>query len=322
MNPAPNSTPTPLPATGRAMVALWRHCLVPLFGLRGMGAPPGRVVERRYGDRRDEVMDVYAPNSSAPALSPVVFIHGGGWISGSKGRFYHRPLLGLAAAGHQVFSLNYPLAPESPFPGPLRSLLQALVALRREHGAARVHLAGDSAGGNLATMLGLLLESPELLHAVNGTPSLDGPLPQVVSVASIYGVMDRTSLVEDGFPSARLFLESYAGKSALPERTPPVPITPMDIPSLVSRTPTFIGAGTKDKLGRSSRIYADHLGAHGAAVTYKTYLGADHGFYCFAGAQGDALRADVLHFFSECETPPAGTPERNVFSHAMSGDER
>ncbi|MEN9577474.1 MAG: hypothetical protein RJA70_483 [Pseudomonadota bacterium] len=306
-----SSTPTPLRASDRVMVALWRHGLVPFFGLRGMSAPPGRVVERRYGDRRDEVMDLYTPSSSAPARSPVVFIHGGGWISGSKGRFYHRPLLGLAAAGHQVFSLNYPLAPESPFPGPLRSLLKALAALRREHGAARVHLAGDSAGGNLATMLGLMLESPELLRAVNGTPSRDGSLPQLLSVASIYGVMDRTSLVEDGFPSARLFLESYAGESALPERTPPLPITPMDIPSLVPRAPTFIGAGTQDKLGRSSRIYADHLGAHGAAVTYKTYPGADHGFYCFAEAQGDALRADVIQFFSDVEA-----------AHTMSGDER
>lgn len=283
------------------MVALWRYGLVPLFGMRGMNAPAGRVSERRYGDRSDELMDVYAPSPDAPTRSPVVFIHGGGWISGSKGRFYHRPLLGLADAGHPVFSLNYPLAPESPFPGPLLSLLKALELLRLEHGATHVHLAGDSAGGNLATMLGLLLENPELLNAVSGTLSHNRSLPELLSVASIYGVMDRTSLVEDGFPSARLFLKSYGGASALPDQTPPVPITPMDIPALISKAPTFIGAGTKDKLGRSSRIYAEHLTAHGAAVTYKTYEGADHGFYCFPGAEGDLLRADVIGFFSEVE---------------------
>ncbi len=302
-NPQPS---TQLDLMERLGVSVWRHGLVPMFGiLNGRSAPSGRIRELRYGEQAAEVMDFIAASSVTPARSPVVFIHGGGWVSGSKGRFYHRPLLGLADAGHPVYSLNYPLAPESPHPGPLRSLLRALVLLRHKHGAERVHLAGDSAGGNLAAMLGLLLESPELLHTVNGSGALGGPLPQALSVASIYGVMDRTSLVEDGFPSARLFLKAYAGESALPGRTPPIPVTPMDIPSLVPKAPTFIGAGTKDKLRRSSRIYAEHLGAHGAAVTYKTYEGADHGFYCFAEPQGDALRADVITFFSDVEA--AGT---------------
>lgn len=75
----------------------------------------------------------------------------------------------------------------------------------------------------------------------------------------------------------------------------------MDIPSFVSRAPTFIGAGTEDKLGRSSHIDADHLGTHGAAVMYKTYQGVDHGFYCIPGPDGDAVRADVIQFFSDAE---------------------
>jgi acetyl esterase/lipase len=305
----PNRQPsTHLDLVERFGVGVWRHALVPMFGiLRGGSAPEGRVRELRYDAHADAVMDLYAA-SATPARSPVVFIHGGGWISGSKGRFYHRPLLGLADAGHPVYSVNYPLAPESPHPGPLRSLLGALAVLRREHGVERVHLAGDSAGGNLATMLGFVLESSELMRKVNGSPSFDGPLPQVLSVASLYGVLDRTSWLEDGFPSARLFLKSYAGAGALePGCTPEVPITPMDIPSLITKTPTFIGVGTKDKLARSSRIYAEHLGAQGAPVTYKTYDGADHGFYCFAEPQGDALRADVCRFFGDVDANPGRT---------------
>ena len=158
------SLPAALAPLERLGVGVWRHGLVPMFSvINGIAAPRDRVRESRYGEQRDETMDVIAPKMGVPPRSPVVFVHGGGWISGSKGRFYHRPLLGLADAGHPVFSLNYPLAPESPHPGPLRSLLSALALLRRERDLAGVHLIGDSAGGNLAAMLGLALANPNLL---------------------------------------------------------------------------------------------------------------------------------------------------------------
>ncbi len=302
MNTVSKPIPTSLSAGDRALVAIWRHGLLPLFaGLRGMAAPAGRVSEKRYGSLPDETMDVISPPSNVTERLPVVFVHGGGWIGGSKGRFYHRPLLGLADAGHVVFSLNYPLAPEMPHPYGLRSLLGALAALHRDGRVSNgIHLVGDSAGGNLATMLGLMLANNEILRVVDDVPR--GPLPRVVSVASIYGVLDRTSWLSDGFPSARLFLKSYAGEAALDAaQTPPIPVTPMDVPDVENIPPTFIGIGSKDKLARTSQIYSDHLRGRGARVTYKTYEGADHGFYCFAEPQGDALRADVIQFLADVE---------------------
>ena len=295
------SQPTPLSFGDRAMVAIWRRGVIPLFGvIRGMSPPPGRVVERRYGDLPDETMDVIEPLSASTKRLPVVFFHGGGWLGGSKGAFYTRPMLALADAGHRVFSLNYPLAPEYPHPQAILSILRALAKLYREENIRALHLVGDSAGGNLAAMVALIVANPEL-HRKFVTESAD-VLPTVCSAVSLYGVLDRTSWIKDGFPSARLFIQAYAGASALdPAYSPVLPITPMDVPNIEIVPPMFIGVGSKDLLARSSPIYAEHLASRGAKVTYKVYEGADHAIYCFEGAQSDELRRDVGAFLAANE---------------------
>ena len=122
-------------------------------------------------------------------------------------------------------------------------------------------------------------------------------------MVSLYGVLDRISWLEDGFLSARLFLEAYAGSAALDKAfKPPIPITPMDIARVEKIPPTFLAVGSKDALARSSRIYAEHLLAHFKDVKYTVYEGATHGFYCFSGLHGDALRKDVATFLASVES--------------------
>ncbi|HEV7643535.1 MAG TPA: alpha/beta hydrolase [Pyrinomonadaceae bacterium] len=86
----------------------------------------------------------------------ILYIHGGGFISCSAQT--HRPITtGLARrTNFRVFAANYRLAPEHPFPAGLDDLVAAYKWLLAQNiSAARIALAGDSAGGNLA--LGLLL---------------------------------------------------------------------------------------------------------------------------------------------------------------------
>lgn len=288
---------TPLSFSDRVTVKAWRHLLMPGITLiGGSAAPRGRVVEQRYGDRPEERLDVIRPAAGATPRLPVVFIHGGGWVAGSKGRFYHRPLVKLADAGYPVFSLNYPLAPEHPHPAMLRSLLSGLAWLRRTHAVREMHLIGDSAGGNLATMLGLALANPELLARFD---TIDpATLPGVRSITSLYGVMDRFTFREDGFPSARLFLQSYAGADALDATRPlALPVTPMDVGHFPNLPPTFVAAGSKDQLARSSKVWVEHLRTKFTQVTYQVYEGASHGFFCF-GTGSAELSDDVRAFLN------------------------
>jgi acetyl esterase/lipase len=75
----------------------------------------------------------------------VLFLHGGGFVTGSP--ISHRHLAGRLAAdlGGTVDVLDYRLAPEAPFPAAVKDCLAAYAALSHH----RVALVGDSAGGNL-----------------------------------------------------------------------------------------------------------------------------------------------------------------------------
>ena len=112
---------------------------------------------RRRADRPGSSRaDAGAPLSPRLGRLPlIVFVHGGGWTFGSidthDGEMRHLAL----AAGAAVLGFDYRLAPEHPFPAPLEDVLAAIGfaeagGLGSEVDAARIALAGDSAGANLA----------------------------------------------------------------------------------------------------------------------------------------------------------------------------
>ena len=152
------ATPTPLRPRQRLGVAAWR-AMMGTFGilsrLRSVSRS-GEISKHAYGPHPDERLELIEPAAGAPALTPIVYVHGGGWICG-KNDMYTGNLVPFAAAGHPVFNLEYPLAPERPHPHMLRSLLGALAWIHEHYpGHEAVHLMGDSAGGNLVAMLGIL----------------------------------------------------------------------------------------------------------------------------------------------------------------------
>ncbi len=292
--------PTPLTFGEKMTVGAWRNLLMPLLEtIGGKKFPAGRVTEHAYGNLPGEKLDFIPPQSPSRQKIAIVHIHGGGWITGSKGRFYSKPLLKFSDAGYPVFSLNYPLAPEHPHPQILRSLLKALVWIKRNHSQFNeIHLIGDSAGGNLAMMLAIFLSNPKLLEQLD-TAADAQQMPKIKTVLPIYGVMDRISLIEDGFPSAKLFVRSYAGAKAVEKNfVSPVPVTPMDVPAFEHLPPVFIVGAGNDKLLRSSKIYAERLQKDNRNVEFKIYEGTDHGFFSF-GKGSDELHHDILNFFSK-----------------------
>ncbi|MCP2039673.1 acetyl esterase/lipase [Neisseria sp. HSC-16F19] len=90
----------------------------------------------------------------------MVFFHGGGFTAGSI--HSHRPMCGhlARATGLPVYSVDYRLAPEHPYPAAPDDCERAALALMEHTGlpAARWVVAGDSAGGNLALVTALRLK--------------------------------------------------------------------------------------------------------------------------------------------------------------------
>ena len=88
----------------------------------------------------------------------LLFLHGGGYCSGSI--ISHRRMVSEAgrAAGVRTLAIAYRLAPENPFPAAFEDALSAWHFLRA-HGIAAEHIAiaGDSAGGGLSLVVALKL---------------------------------------------------------------------------------------------------------------------------------------------------------------------
>jgi acetyl esterase len=108
---------------------------------------------------------VYRP--SMPGLHPwVVYLHGGGWVVGDLDTHDSVCRRLCAESSHVIVSLDYPRAPEHPFPHAIDTLLDLWPHLveHGEHWGAKGNpvLGGDSAGGNLGLALALLLRAAGL----------------------------------------------------------------------------------------------------------------------------------------------------------------
>jgi acetyl esterase/lipase len=119
-----------------------------------------------YGPLASETMDVYLPPSATPT-GAVILIHGGAWEHGNKGLFEYGPSFqhNFAAAyanhGIAVFSINYTLFNGSNGWNDVYGSVEAAVAYIKANAAtfnvnpAAIGAVGDSAGAQLASMLGV-----------------------------------------------------------------------------------------------------------------------------------------------------------------------
>src|SRR6266702_1326141 len=140
----------------RTMVTLMDEPAPPLPRIESISIPgPAGPIPAR----------VYDPVGTASSPLPAVaYFHGGGWVQGDL-ESHHGLCARLALhAGALVVAVDYRLAPEHKFPAAVEDSLAAYRWLRshgRQIGAdpARVGVAGDSAGGNLAAVVSQLAAS-------------------------------------------------------------------------------------------------------------------------------------------------------------------
>jgi acetyl esterase/lipase len=243
-------------------------------GLRSWRAAEYAVVP----GHRPLLLDLVRPDSAAE-LPLVVFLHGGGWRTGSRAAmgpmfagWSRSPFAELASAGFAVASLDYRLSGEATFPAPLddvRAGLSWLAAHAGELGLARGRTAlwGESAGGHLAA-----------LAALTG----DG----VGAVVDWYGPADLTALAEDaaatgisitdpGAPDSRealLLGGLVADRADAARAASPVAHVHAGAP------PFLLRHGTADRFVpvRQSERLAQALRGVGAPVRLDLVEGADH----------------------------------------------
>ncbi|HWA50867.1 MAG TPA: alpha/beta hydrolase, partial [Dongiaceae bacterium] len=206
----------------------------------------------------------YAP-SREKGLPCILYIHGGGWVICDLDS---HDLLARALAkesGCAVLSVDYRLAPEHPFPAGLMDCRAALLWLR-DRGASldldgsRLAVAGDSAGGNLAAALCLLMrdEAPKLIrHQALIYPVTDNNFdrPSYLDYADEYG-LTRDEMI--------WFWQHYLAK---PQDADDPHVAILRAPDLSNLPPATVTSAEFDVLRDEGEAYAERLRQAGNQVT-------------------------------------------------------
>ncbi|AKV86458.1 esterase [Microbacterium sp. CGR1] len=220
----------------------------------------------------DTTMDVFTPASATGPLPTVVWIHGGAWISGSKENVdpYMRI---LAAEGYTTIAVNYTIGPEGVYPLAVHQLNDALAyidAHADELGVdpTRIVLAGDSAGGQLASQMATLITSPDYADIMDVTPALEAE--QVVATVLNCGVYDLAALATlDGIAGwgLKTSMWAYSGTKTWAEDSTGATMSTIDWVTEDFPT-TYISGGNGDGLTWLQSIpMAQRLDALGVDVT-------------------------------------------------------
>ncbi len=198
---------------------------------------------------------LYQPES---ASIPLLYAHGGGFAIGGIAACDHICRRLAAEANAVVVSVEYRLAPEHPFPGPLHDCEDALDwLLTRGFDNRRLVVAGDSAGGNLAAALALRLRD-------RGTP-LAGQLlvyPALDLTVSGAGVLGYRGI---GLTAAecRLCAETYLAGA---DPTDPY-ASPLLAPGLAGSAPALVVTVRHDPLHDEGGAYVARLHEAGVPAT-------------------------------------------------------
>ena len=181
--------------------------LLPLFLVLGAGHASAQETSRptlyrdlAYADISEaQKLDLYVPVTGEGPFPLVIYIHGGGWVSGDKSRVQSIGGVAFIDGGYAVASINYRLSGEAPFPAQIEDVKAAVRWLRAN--AAEYNLDperfaawGSSAGGHLAALLGTSGDVAEFDNPELGNADVSS---RVQAVIDWYGPTDLPRFAED-----------------------------------------------------------------------------------------------------------------------------
>lgn len=253
-----------------------------IVALSGEPAEMAEVEDRTIpGPAGDIPVRIYRPSAEA-GLPVCLYFHGGGFVIGSLAS--HDPVCRQLAATSNavVVAVDYRLAPEHRFPAAIEDCWAATQWVA-SHGEelrvdnSRLAVAGDSAGGNLATVVALrarreggpavafqLLIYPAVSH--EELPSRSHPDTQTLFL--------NTDLM-------RWFWENYVPKGLDPTNPE---LSPLAVEDLSGLPPAFVITAECDPLRDEGEEYAKRLLEAGVAVEYRHIDAMPHAFVQMCGA--------------------------------------
>lgn len=201
--------------------------------------------------------------------SVILYFHGGAFVIGSPRPFRNQSARLSLAAGCQVLTVDYRLAPEHPFPAALDDAVTSYRwLLKQGWDPAQIVLAGDSAGGNLAlTTLLRLRDGGDSLPAagllISPWVDLTCSAPSMETNADPRQFAQREGLLED----AALYLQGA---------DPCQPLASPLFADLTGLPPLLIQVGSTETLLDDARRLAERATSAGVDVTLEVWQGMPH----------------------------------------------
>lgn len=215
-------------------------------------------------------LDIHRPRGAgAQTLPTIVWVHGGGWISGRKEDIGNY-LRVLAGRGFVTVSVDYTLAPDAHYPAQLLQVNQALGYLSR-HAArlgldmSRVVLAGDSAGAQIVAQLANVITAPAHARQTGIRPELTPA--QLRAVLLFCGPHDFSLFNWEGALAWPLQTAMWALTGEKEFRQHRAMTEASVVPHVTAAfPPAFITAGNADPLLPQSVALAERLRALGVTT--------------------------------------------------------
>jgi acetyl esterase/lipase len=281
---APSSV-TSCPKGGPRSAPTWKWAAALLAFCATVSAtePVTRGIPFATVDGTELKLDLYRPDG--PPAGLIVWVHGGAWRGGSREGV---DLKGLTAFGWAVASVDYRLSTQAKFPAQIHDI-KAAVRYLRAHAADlglpadRFVIAGSSAGGHLAAVVGV----------TNGHRELEGTVghhreasSDVQAIVDLYGASNLTTILQQSTPhglSVRMpALDLFLGGQ--PEAVPDLarlasPVYHVD----ANDPPLLLMHGDQDPqmpINQSHEL-AGAYGKFNRPVVFKVRHGAAHGGAAF-----------------------------------------
>src|SRR5262245_23880372 len=196
----------------------------------------------------DQKLDVYRPTGATDSTPTLMYMHGGGWTSGTKesSLFAFLPFLEM---GWAVVNVEYRLADAALAPAAVEDCRCALRwiyqnAKQYKFDVNKIVVTGASAGGHLALTTGITPESAGLDRQCPGdrrrawtTGELTTQELKVAAVISWYGITDVEDLTNRKAGSSGNFTEAWLGstpdRSAIAKRVSPVTYVRRGLPPVL-----------------------------------------------------------------------------------------
>ncbi len=261
-----------------------------MLEMGGKAAPIGEMVDRTIEGPAGRLrIRLYRPAGAVARLLPaILYFHGGGWVMGSLEGYDLVSRYICARAGCAVVAVDYRLAPEHKFPAGIDDAVAAYRWLAAEAtnlgvDPARIVVAGDSAGGNIAAV------AAQLLRHEARPPCLQW---LIFPATDLGFATESYASCGAGFLVTRAAMEWFRGHYLNDLREIEDPrVSPLRATDLSGVPPALVFTNGIDPLRDEGQAYADRLTAAGVKVIHQEFDSLIHGFIGMRGALQAAARA-------------------------------